>query len=340
MKKRVLSILLASAALMISGCGRDTIPDRETSSGNKESVTSSSESNIEYESMPLYHQDEESTNYQIMNTTWENQLVEYTGDYIEENFQIVTSPKGEEFTLFVYIDGVRTPYYSSEDEEVKDYQLFRTTDDKLMKDISIYFKPVEGKRGETYNLDVVLVNNPEYMLKDTSWLSFLPYLTSNSICAKQLKYEYEDKLMEMSDNYDVYELDKRMEEMFDRPDGKNDMDYEEDVWFDYCTEPFDGHSFPPVGYFSVNKNDTLDFYIPILGNDSEYVFSVYINNELVPAFDGKEYLDVKVKRDKYIERKVSIPVDKYSGLNKIYVVAVSKGRNFVYKGWTCLLEVK
>ena len=57
MKKRVLSILLASAVLMISGCGRDTIPDRETSSGNKESVTSSSESNIEYESMPLYHQD-------------------------------------------------------------------------------------------------------------------------------------------------------------------------------------------------------------------------------------------------------------------------------------------
>lgn len=178
------------------------------------------------------------------------------------------------------------------------------------------------------------------MLKDTSWLSFLPFLTSNSICVKQLKYEYEDKLMEMSDNYDVYELDKRMEEMFDDPDGTNSLDEEENVWFDYCTEPFDGHSFPPVGYFSVNKNDTLDFYIPILGNDSEYVFSVYINNELVPAFDGKEYLDVKVKRDKYIERKVSIPVDKYSGLNKIYVVAVSKGRNYVYKGWTCLLEVK
>ena len=340
MKKRVLSILLASAALMISGCGRDTIPDRETSSGNKESVTSSSESNIEYESMPLYHQDEESTDYQITNTTWENQLVEYTGDYIEENFQIVTSPKGEEFTLFVYIDGVRTPYYSSEDEEVKDYQLFRTTDDKLMKDISIYFKPVEGKKGETYNLDVVLINNPEYMLKDTSWLNFMPYLTSSSICRKQLKYEYEDKLMEMSDNYDVYELDKRMEEMFDGPDGTNDLNVEENVWFNYCTEPFDGNNFPPVGYFSVDKNDTLDFYIPILGDDSEYVFSVYINNELVPAFDGKEYLDVKVKRDKYIERKVSIPVDKYSGLNKIYVVAVSKGRNFVYKGWTCLLEVK
>lgn len=252
MKKRVLSILLASAVLMISGCGRDTIPDRETSSGNKESVTSSSESNIEYESMPLYHQDEESTDYQITNTTWENQLVEYTGDYIEENFQIVTSPKGEEFTLFVYIDGVRTPYYSSEDEEVQDYQLFRTTDDNLMKDISIYFKPVEGKRGETYNLDVVLINNPEYMLKDTSWLNFMPYLTSTSICRKQLKYEYEDKLMEMSDNYDVYELDKRMEEKFiDYNNGTCSLDEEEDVWFEFCTEPFDGQSFPTVGYFDV-----------------------------------------------------------------------------------------
>lgn len=351
MKKRVLAMTLASVMLLMSGCGKDVLPDRESSSGSIEK-DSSPVSNIEEDSSPVSnieedinytgHQDLKSTGYQINNTTWENELVVYTGDYLEEDFQIITSPTGEEFTLFVYIDGILTPYYSSEDKEEKDYQLFKTTNDKLMKDISIYFKPVAGKKGETYNLDIVLINNPEYMLKDTSWLNFSPFLMSTEICTKHLKYEYEDKMADISDNYDVYDIDERMEEQFKNAEGKCVLDEEESLWFTYCTEPFSYENItsPTFDYFSVDKNSTLDFYIPILGNDSEYVFSVYINNEIVPAFDGKEYLDVKIQRDKYIEKKVSIPVDKYSGLNKIYVVAVSKGNNLVNKGWTALLEVK
>ena len=83
MKKRVLAMTLASVMLLMSGCGKDVLPDRESSSGSIEK-DSSPVSNIEEDSSPVSnieedinytgHQDLKSTGYQINNTTRENEL--------------------------------------------------------------------------------------------------------------------------------------------------------------------------------------------------------------------------------------------------------------------------
>lgn len=340
MRKIISGVIFLLLVLSIMGCADNDL-NIETKDDNKESmkeneiISDIQDETFDYSVMAV--------DYEVFNTTWENNNVEYTGDYLEESFEIATSPAMGEFSLLVYVDGRLTPYYSTDNTQLMDYQVFNTEASDVNKKITIFFKPLTGVKGESYDLNVVLFDNPNYMLKDTTWVSFLPNHTICNVCRKVLHYNAETADFDVSNQYVVSELDKRMENYFSNDEciGGNELN-EISIFFDLYLEPYDyeNMTFIPVDYFSVEKEKKLDFLIPMLGNDGEYIISLYINNNIVAAFDGEEYLDVKIERNQFAQKEVSLSVSEYSGLNQIYVIAVSKENNYVKKSNTYLLEVK
>lgn len=77
--------------------------------------------------------------------------------------------------------------------------------------------------------------------------------------------------------------------------------------------------------YACKKNEDLELKIACIGKSGKYRLSLYINNELVSAFDECAYFDVEIERDKMkvIDAKVDSSVlEVLDEFNSIYLIAV------------------
>ncbi len=333
--KKLNTLLILCIVLLCIGCQNNSKSTDEK--GTNQSVLSEMQ-NKENED---FDYKEQAVDYEIYDTTWEEETYTFTGEYLEITFEVKSMPVAE-FSLLVYIDGILTPYYSNEDSTVSNSHVFKTLKEEEKKSITIYFKPVYGEKGKEYDLNVVLLDNPNYMLTDTSWSSFQPNHGITEISMKKVKFESEGVDNNNIDTeYTIKPLENVVEESFNNDYAKGGNNLNEGNFRGLFEQSFDYENkcFTYPRYFSVKKDEKLKIYLPFLGEDGEYTVSLYINHELIPAFDGKEYLDVDIKRDKYAEKVIELDVSKYSGPNHIYMIAVKKTDYDVSKSSTLLLEI-
>ncbi len=284
---------------------------------------------------------ENAVDYYSYDTTWKNDTYTYTGEELEISFDISSDPISAEFALLVFIDGTMTPYYSSEDSNTSEMQILRTEKEKVKKNYTIYFKPLYGIQGEEYSLSVVLLDNPNYMLKDKSFLNFMPNHTTMDISFKKLIYNYNTiENNNVCTDYDVRELRTEVEQMYSNDYSKGGNMLNESLWIMISNESLDtSESIESNGFFSLNKNEKKKLYIPFIGKGGEYRVSLYINYERIPVFDGKEYIDVVVQRDKFSEKIIELDVSEYSGLNHIELIIVDKNSGAATNQGPVLLEI-
>ena len=340
MKKFKIVSIFVVCLCMFMGCKNNDSDDRESSTYRENSDTEANNEQ-QLDESETFDFANGSVGYDIYDTTWENEVYEYTGDELKISFDISTMPVSTEFSLLVFIDGTLTPYYSSENSDIMDIQVFKTEKGEKKKSYTIFFEPLSGVKGEEYTLTVLLLDNPNYMLKDTSFLSFLPNHSIMEISKKTLVYNCETvENTDVCANYDVRDLSKEVENIFanDYSEGGNMLN--EMIYYMFSSQSFDDNpKAESISLFSIDKNEKLKIYIPFLGKDGEYRVSLYINYQLVPAFDGKNYLDVTVERDKYTEKVVELDVSNYEGLNHIELMVVDKNGGYVTKQGPILLEI-
>ena len=183
---------------------------------------------------------EHAVEYDIYDTTWEQEVYTYTGEELQIKFEIASMQIQAEFSFLVFIDGVLTPYCSNIDSNYSERQVFKTEKDEKKSDYIISFKPLYGIKGETYDLEVVLLDNPEYMLKDTSWLSFAPNHSTTTISKKKLAYHSDTNENEdISNVYEVRGLTDEVEDLFNNDYAKGGNNLNEMVFFTFFTKPLD-----------------------------------------------------------------------------------------------------
>lgn len=331
---KVLKILgsLLIAAIIFSGC--------ETKNSEEKADTTST---VDKETTKEFDFKNQAVGYNIYDTTWQDETYTYTGEDMQIKFEIASMPVQTEFSFLIYIDGVLTPYYSNIDAVLSDRQIFKTQEGEQKTDFAIYFQPLYGEYGKTYNLTVVLLDNPNYMLEDTSFVSFGFNHSIMEVSKKKLKYQADTKEnVDVSSICEVRDLADEVENKFvnDYAEGGNNLN--EIVYCAFNTTSLYNNNKDEKnpGYLSVNKNDKLKLYIPFLGKDGEYRVSLYVNYKLMPVFDGKNYLDVKIQRNKYTEKLVEVDLSEYSGLNHIELIIVDKNGTQVLKEGPVLLEIR
>lgn len=308
--------------VLVSGCKNQKNENLSQTAQNSESNKEATET----ETTEDFNFKEQAVGYDVYDTTWEQKVYTYMGEELQMKFEIASMPIQAEFSFLVFIDGVLTPYCSNMDSSYSERQLFKTEKGEKKSDYTISFKPIYGKEGETYNLEVLLLDNPQYMLKDKSWLSFAPNHSVMTISKKKLVYQADTiENEDISNTFEVRDLTARVENEFanDYAEGGNNLN--EMLFFTFLTEPMDSSNHEESqGYLSVKKGEKLKLYLPFLGLSGEYRVSLYINYEPIAAFDGKNYLDVKVQRDKYTEKVIELDLSKYSDLNHIEMFVADK----------------
>ncbi len=345
MKQIIVMIVLT--AIVLSGCNGEQDDRADTTTGISSMQTSGEETSgmeggesKEEESFDFKYQ---SVSYDVYDTTWEQETCNYTGEDMEITYEISSMPVQAEFSFLVYIDGILTPYYSSADASLSNRQVFKTQKDGQKGQYTIYFKPLYGEYGKTCDLTVVLLDNPNYMLTDTSYVSFGLNHSIMEVSKKKIKFQAETIAnKDISSEYEVKNLTGQVESRFanDYAEGGNNLNESMYCAMNIKSLYDEADEEENKGYFSVNKKDNLELYIPFLGKEGEYVVSLYINYELQPVFDGKHYLDVQVQRDLYTEKRIELDLSNYSGLNHIELVAVDRNGGGVIKEGPILLEIK
>ena len=359
-------IMLLMAAVLCVGCGKSEETAENTLKNTSEKTEGESENGIinqtgqEAQEMggmfgaesPTIQTDlsdhipkENAVGYIVEDMTWEQKKLVYTGDELEVKLKVTSSPDIGKFSLLIYVDGVLTPYYSSQDKTMADSQIFQTKKPNEEMEITLYYKPLYGEKGKSYVVNVEQLDNPEYMLKDKSYFSFMPFHTVMTVSEKIIEYQCEtNKLEDVCTKYDVKDLDETIEGYFENELAEGGSDLNNGIWIAMLSHtldrPFEEDVYPD--YFSVKKGEKLKVYLPFLGESGKYRVSMYINHKLIQAFDGKSYLDVNIQRDKYTEKVLELDVDEYSGLNHMYIMAVQLDKekeNRVQKDDTILLEV-
>ncbi len=314
--------------VLVSGCKNEKNENSSQTTQNSENHQEVTEVEAtEIEETEDFDFKEQAVGYDVYDTTWEQEVYTYAGEELQMKFEIASMPVQAEFSFLVFIDGVLTPYCSNVDSVYSKRQLFKTEKGEKKSEYTLSFKPAYGKKGETYDLEVLLLDNPQYMLKDTSWLSFAPNHSIMTVSKKKLDYQADTiKNEDISNTFEVRDLTAEVENEFanDYAEGGNNLNAM--LFFTFLTEPMDSkeNREEGQGYLSVKKGEKLKLYLPFLGLSGEYRVSLYINYEPIAAFDGKNYFDVTVQRDKYTEKKIELDLSKYSGLNHIEMFVADK----------------
>lgn len=270
-------------------------------------------------------------------TDWET-VIEYNGVPITLEFLLHNLNDTADYGIILFVNGIRVMYTTNEHNQFDFMHIFQLEAEEMERTIMVTFSPNSASVGNTVTVNIATILNPNYIpvsldlpknLMHHSFLSIAPYnvqintsdnqkvLVSNIINMEEpLPQEMEDSFIrDSNDNTDsessgvINELDNISQFML----------FQESLdTIETC--------------YTVQEDVDLKLILSWFGKSGNYRVSLYINNEIVPVFDGNEYLDVEVDRKMIRTRYITIPADIIKNLNEfnhIYFIAVPLGQEEV-----------
>ena len=70
----------------------------------------------------------------------------------------------------------------------------------------------------------------------------------------------------------------------------------------------------------VKEKENEEITLTILGDGGTYRLSLYVNNELMPVFDGCSYIDVETSEENQTDLKIKLDTTKLEDVNSCYVL--------------------
>ena len=239
-----------------------------------------------------------------------------------------------EYGIIVFVDGIRVPFSTSEkDTQQQMHYIKFGSDEKKNLKISILAENIPDNKNVQVSIGTII--EPDFKIKNTDYINyfpnhaFAPFATYNVVKSKDntIKCKLKSRI---SNKYSSEELTKEIENRYlqnnlnidgttsNKPQ-KNNLDVTN--FFELRRDKFTNVE----SMVTTEKNKTLDMKIYCVGEDNTYRISLYINHQLVPAFEGKDYVQVEVKRNEIKTVNVQISSDYIKSLdtyNHIYFIAV------------------
>ncbi len=240
-----------------------------------------------------------------------------------------------QYGFILFIDGVRAPFSTNESTEEKQMHIINMSQNEKNREITIIFSDEYFAVDKDCYVSIATVLNPNYIIKSTDYINFLPHhaLTAYNFYIVR-KSAGDSPFFSVSRNHTAYSLPVTIEAMYNQTKGTADDPY--------GTSPLakKTNSLDKTTEFLLSSNNNfevfnscfacqkgIDFTLKIgcLGKSDSFRLSLYVNNELIPAFDGCLYCDITTERDKLKVIEATIPSDclKDCGeFNSIYLIAV------------------
>lgn len=316
MKKKLLIPILSMILLTVTVLGYPAFKKSDIPQNGKQSITAS-ESQKEVtseESFTSY-----SSGFEITNL---KESYVYTGEPIDLAVDVINNGAGFDETFLLYVNGRQNSYKTDTDDEKKLYHTIYVPENQTVS-LHIFFEPENCNKGDKAPITLIRMMNMDYMLPDTSYLSFFPNHEIGSINPFYVEIEHE---CENTDIYSCAAADSLLTEKL------SDELEEEYIVFENG-KPTDESYLDDVTYFELYQNDRYDSYFEYEGNEIKLILNafgksgayrvgIYVDHVLQPAFGGNYYCDVLVDRKMMSSKNVSIDVSKMKALHCVYAIAV------------------
>lgn len=244
-------------------------------------------------------------------------VLEYNGAPIKISFNAKNGPTKAEWGLRVYVAGYLQEF--SVGNQVCDLYRFKTNEeDEVSFDLS--FMPVVGNAGDELTVNFILYLNPSYVLRDPNYVGYdnnhkisqlLPWklIINKSVETSTPQSIYCDNFTNIPDSI-VDEFTSQFDENNQRI---NSLE----------TETFIEHFQIKENYNTISvHNSTFDTFIHGYGNAEKYRVSLYVNHELVDAFNGEQYCILEVKKNFLSEITTKVSYNFEGKDNFAYIIAV------------------
>lgn len=254
-----------------------------------------------------------------MITEYEAPELEYTGRNIKVNFIYDAGDETDlyEQGLMIYIDGVRQTFnVKSDNEKIKNTQMYKFIPQKSRKlELNLSFQPNIGKKGEKCDMELVLMNNPDYQVQKESPISeagiveeveVSPYRISVFSLTKVIMKKDAPSQTDVCTNYSkTNTTDKDIDSYAIYNDAEVAFNREKGIRYTGI------HTKP-------NNNDKMTISLP--DNGDIYRIALYINGKIMHVFDGCDYADIKTSKDKKTEVEVNFNSTELNEVNSCYII--------------------
>lgn len=304
-KKILSALLILVLTCSFSACKEKTINNNNTTSAEEEQQSSAS-----------------TPNYGLSAgfTEGDNVSLTYNGKPLSFEYSLYNPEAPAEWGIDVYVDGIlqNITVYSENASVAQNTNMYITNlENGERKIIRIEFMPNTGKAGETLELNVCSFLNPDYMIDGTDYTSFLPFhrLSPGYTMKIQMNKDAQDPVKVSEFKGEHTEVPQEIMDSFNSVNSSNEIEnvFDRQQIFDVCKSSEDESVINLSG-----KKDTLKVFG--YGKPGTYRISVYINNQIIRAFDGEYYWDAEVKKGQKFQ--IDIPVEAESEKNHIYVVVL------------------
>lgn len=304
-KKILSALLILTLALSFSACNEKAINNGSTNPTEEEQQSKAN-----------------TPNYGLSAgfSEGDNLLLTYNGKPLSFEYSLYNPEASAEWGIEVYVDGIlqNITVYSENTSAAQNTNMYVTNlENGERKIIRIEFMPNTGKAGETLELNVCSFLNPDYMIDGTDYTSFLPFhrLSPGYTMKIQMNKDAQNpvKVAEFNGRYE--EVPQEIIDSFNSINSSNEIEnvYDRQQIFDICKSDENESVINLSG-----KRDTLEVFG--YGKPGTYRISVYINNQIIKAFDGEYYCHAEVKENqKFL---IEIPVEVENEKNHIYIVVL------------------
>lgn len=252
----------------------------------------------------------------------------YTGETIEKDY--FYDNVGEvDCTLgfMIFVDGIAQPYTIDGGDSEKIMHQFNMQE-KSKTQFKVSFNPNVGEKGDKLGLYAVTILNPTYIpsidlpvfghgraLSQVSPIT-LNYIESASNSELKINDEYSTEIVTEEIKKEYLSVSEDNKEEYLSPGAhlfflKYNGDYKETK-------------------IAVKKNSKLNLTLEGLCalNDAKYRTTIFIDNKPVKTIDGKDYLEMQLKKGMISKQSFDVDISGLTGTNALYTVSVPLGDDY------------
>ncbi len=261
----------------------------------------------------------------IPETSREGELdvLNYDGEEIKAVFTIDSTddPMFKEQAILITLNGIRQKFTAKCDgETVKDTMLYTFNAEPLTeKKVYISFTPNIGKAGDELQFTTYLMHNPNVELKEKGDVDEM--------------FSHRHEVIDIGYNKVIMNVDAPSQTLVAEDfSGKTVLPVKDRVIESYTAMESEFYIFAysdidefftEDGFYTrmyVEEKEDEEITLTVLGDGGTYRLSLYVNNELMPVFDGCSYIDVATSEENQTDLKIKLNTTKLEDVNSCYVL--------------------
>jgi hypothetical protein len=251
---------------------------------------------------------------EVWNVTDWLQIIDFNDEPITLEVLINNTHDEAEYGVILFVDGIRLPFTTNEHSESDYMQVFRFQGEEESF-VSVTFSPTFVAQGETVAVNIATILNPRFRLESMDFVNYLMHhrILPASPYHVRINTVSETEIPISNTVDDIEPTPQELQEQHANSD--------ENVQFMLYQNSLE----PLEHYFTVQRGEDLQLSLACFGDSGSYRVSLYINHEIVPAFNGKEYFDVDVELNLLKTRHINIPanvLELFDEFSHIYFIAV------------------